>query len=221
MDQFQQGVPKTTTVCIGTSYMRALPYAHVACNSCKRLWSMSDSHTASAVYERKLLALDMFIGLTLAELKAYFAQFHDAHYEMLLPVVVVNQNNESAPVEDLSGYVVQAGDQVRFGVKTYMHQECQLKERTFAAKAGFDRAINFAGFTSYGAVRIPNLWGTAWEKGSWFIYDTDHGYMRLGWRRQVLAYHPVKLTGYHQFEEFGEEMHFDNYEDLSAYLKTI
>lgn len=68
----------------------------------------------------------------------------------------------------------------------FAHKGCQIKAVTGINRKLFEKAIDDSGLMSTGSIRIPNEYGTTLIHGKWFLFDTDFGLIKIGWRKHVI-----------------------------------
>jgi hypothetical protein len=132
-----------------------------------------------------------------------------------------------AELVDWDQYVVQEGDVLIFSKVQYIHPACEVERVTEKVRESLADALTQAGVKIHGSVRIPNGYTEAMYSGAWFIFETNLGMFRIGWRRHVIsvlrvqygetsydATTFVKVPGSH-------DQHFDSYKELTEHFKTL
>jgi hypothetical protein len=130
------------------------------------------------------------------------------------------------PVEiDYDTHVIQPGDEAGFSTFSFYHANCLVAKNTEEFINSVAIAFDLAGVECNGMLPIPNSYGSESYRGQWLLIHTlKHGYFKVGWRKRVLMFYPVKVESQQDrgvvFYGNGIERHFNNYKQFSAHLKS-
>jgi hypothetical protein len=214
---------------------RQIPHAGVPCTCCGQEWTMENLGDAWTKSDHLNLPLDDYVGKTLDYVRSEYDKRTDGVYLLSPDLMLTNPKRVSttnehghvrsssysgADVEDAHTYVVQEGDVGFFWHWQYFHRNCMIEQIAERTLDDFKNSLLDAGFKIFGAVRLPNEYGSIDYRGPWFLFDTDKGYIRLGWRKRVIICQPHGnfMSG---MTPTGDDVHLDNYEKLTEHLKQI
>lgn len=67
------------------------------------------------------------------------------------------------------------------------HRDCYQQTLHKTKCQEFEKVFRAAGINIFGQIRTKNEYGTESWKGPWFIFDTEYGPIKVGWRKRVIA----------------------------------
>lgn len=107
----------------------------------------------------------------------------------------------------------------------YYHNKCHNEVIRQENASSFIPAIEKAGFKAHGWVRTRNEYGSKEYRGDWLMVDTQHGLLRVGWRKRVINIDYSGIDPYYlpvTEETFGPGYeHVSGYEELTKALATF
>jgi hypothetical protein len=83
-------------------------------------------------------------------------------------------------------YVIQAGDEGFFNVRSYYHGKCNRENMTQGQEKRFRSIFEKAGFKVLEMTAIPNEYCPCEYCAPWFLVKTEFGTIKIGWRKQVI-----------------------------------
>jgi hypothetical protein len=247
-EEFGAFLPKDTQWSYGMSG-KELPLATVPCACCGILWTMDNTHDVHVEHTTEVIPLPMHVGETLSEVRDIFSKRTDACYFMQPDILIRNDdwiNNEidpkyetklnekgwsSAsttrkewPLIDMHEYVIAEGDEAFFNVRRYYHLECFQRDLNSKVRKAFNSAIVKTGIEVYGSVSIPNEYGSELYRGTWFLFDTTRGMIKVGWRKRVITLNYFGSWGDYFKEGAVHDCaiaeHFNSYGELTQWLNA-
>ena len=90
------------------------------------------------------------------------------------------------PVVDRETYLIKDGDTLHFEVCRFWHVECHAEKLANERFIEFGNALMKAGFGILSARQVENEYGSGEWRGPWWEFKTEHGKIRLGWRKRVI-----------------------------------
>jgi hypothetical protein len=183
-----------------------------------------DKSAHLTMYIHKVLRSDRFVDPALME------ETHDGGTVLRNPNGYATANKQYADryeLVDWNLYVVQAGDVLIFTQERYIHPACMVERATANERAKMTTAIEAAGVKVHGSVVVPNNYSERGYAADWFIFDTDKGLFRIGWRRRVISVLKVQhgATSYEDntFVKIpgSADIHCDTYAMLTDYFKAL
>lgn len=67
------------------------------------------------------------------------------------------------------------------------HQACYQQALHKTKCLEFEKVFRAAGINLFGQIRTKNEYGSESWNGPWFIFDTEYGPIKVGWRKRVIA----------------------------------
>lgn len=225
----------------------ALPRPGVPCAHCGEVWTVKNTHTSWGIDSDKLFNAHEsdFVGRRLSEVieeikssSSAIYQFsglrNDKHIDLSLadPDKSWSTRNragwvafrgdtpldDTRPIFDRDTYFIEDGDTLLFNVHELYHAQCFRETLASRTRDCFLEALVKAGLRVFGAIRVPNEYGSETYRGPWFIFDTDRGYIRLGWRKRVI--NVLSITETLTLEAADCDIpHLNSYEELTLVLK--
>lgn len=236
----------------GFGYNSSPPPANIFCPECKKTWSMENA--GDYIREDDSVGVDAtsFIGKSMKEARDFFKNDGSARYFMRKSICLRNDrfidltphpeyagmlmndkgyagsdgSHKRFPQVDFDSYVIQPGDELVFDKTWYRHTRCHLDHISAESRTKFEASITAAGFKVIGAIRQPNEYGSLLYRGPWWLFDTDMGVVKVGWRKRVIQLDFSKVDSSYivtddSVTKSAGMVHADNHDQLTSYLMEV
>jgi hypothetical protein len=241
------------------STSKCLPTPTVRCDCCGRGWDLTNFTDFVSNQKGQLVPCDPeWMGKTLAEFQAHVKERSDAIYfscesplrndkyidlrpDPNYPTLKINERGflrekfkgHDGTIHgdvDSKTHVIEAGDEAYFQMLVFRHNECHMKQLRDEVRADFEKSFKDAGLNILSQIEVPNEYGSLSYNGPWYIFTTDIGSFKVGWRKRVIELnwdHTNSGINYlHLFDDVQDtkdhySIHAWNYEKLGEYLKRI
>jgi hypothetical protein len=182
-----------------------------------------DGRAELKMYMTTVLRSDRFIDLTPTEARGGEPQVRNRKGY----ATGHKQYADRSELVDWNRYVVREDDVLIFAARRYIHPTCMVDRATATERKRMVEAIEAAGVDVRGSVVVPNNYSERGYAADWFIFDTDKGMFRVGWRRRVISVLKVQhgqcTYDDNQFVKVPgtEDQHFDRYVDMTEHFKSL
>lgn len=234
------------------SFLR-MPEADIVCPRCRRGWDIqtcTDFIIADVSY---VLDLTPHIGQTLGyvnNLLQYVNNLlqgenikaqrigserslqNDRYIDMTpdpkWPDLPINSTGWIAPPDGLE-HVIEAGDKAHIAAVSWEHKECHKKTITNEVRVQFVKVFTAAGFGFVEPRQIQNEYCRCEYCAPWFAVSTQHGIIKVGWRKRVINLDysglkvdvPDELFKLEDCTKWHGGIHAWGYDKLTEYLTAI
>jgi hypothetical protein len=188
-----------------------IPEAGQHCPVCSRTWTVQNCMDVVSHHRTDAFPLGDFVGKTLGEVKAAFAQKNEAIYRMQPDILIRNDRyidlspkypgtqvdwqksivkNERGWLGEKDGitddYIIQLGDEGFFNVWTYYHADCNRRHLAQEEEKSFREIFIKAGFENVRLTALSNEYCDCDHCAPWFNVETEFGVIKIGWRKRVI-----------------------------------
>lgn len=220
------------------------------CTCCGRGWDISDCHKFIPKGDYEYIPANRFVGKTPEQMEAYLNICNiDRRYRYYLSGdrrlrndIYIDMSigkeeykarnnipeNEYGQINYSEDYVIGRGDCIAFQKASYLHPNCSQTLINREVKKEFEKALKEADIKWVNFDYVKNEYGSARYNGDWFLFYTEFGPLRIGWRKRVIEIDWKRIDrdfGF-LFEDekvtiYKTGVHAWSYEKLAEYLKKI
>lgn len=203
-----------------------IPFVTTQCPCCKKAWSihtLRDSVTETDVFlaEEIQSHIPSDIRMEIAVELTALTQLTDAKMRANDVITRTLRRRTKA-----NWTIITKDDKVHMYVRhDVYHRVCyqQVLHKTKCQE--FEKVFRAVGINLFGQIRVKNEYGSESYNGPWFIFDTEYGPIKVGWRKRVIAvdYRAINrdyLVNSDETRGPGYE-HVEGYEKLEASLRNF